>query len=147
MAEDRDPTRRLPAPRLGSHVGLPTSRTKRRGGGAGPRWIALGAGLVLAVCVLLGQSAVATAAFPGANGRIAYSSEGDIFSMAADGSDQRNLTRTPDAYDFYPAWSPDGTRIAFVRDGNGVTGPSSVFVMNADGTNLVRLTSAGTAFA
>ena len=36
-----------------------------------------------------------------------------------------------------PAWSPDGTRIAFSseRDGN-----SDIYVMNPDGSNKVRLT-------
>jgi Tol biopolymer transport system component len=43
-----------------------------------------------------------------------------------------------DTNDFAPAWSPDGTRIAFVsdRDGN-----DQLFVMRADGTGVVRLTS------
>ena len=36
-----------------------------------------------------------------------------------------------------PAWSPDGNRIAFAseRDGNW-----EVYVMNADGTNIINLT-------
>jgi Tol biopolymer transport system component len=40
--------------------------------------------------------------------------------------------------DFFPEWSPDGTRIAFTsqRDGN-----EEIYVMNADGTDLVRLTN------
>jgi TolB protein len=39
--------------------------------------------------------------------------------------------------DFDPAWSPDGTQIAFVsdRDGN-----QEIYVVNIDGTNLQRLT-------
>ena len=37
-----------------------------------------------------------------------------------------------------PVWSPDGTRIAFesFREGNG-----DIYVMNADGSGLTRLTS------
>jgi len=40
-------------------------------------------------------------------------------------------------YDIYPIYSPDGTRIAFVSraDGN-----SEIYVMNADGSRLIRLT-------
>ena len=47
------------------------------------------------------------------------------------------LTRNT-ADDRYPAWSPDGSKIAFQsdRDGN-----SEIYVMNADGTNVVKLTS------
>ena len=46
--------------------------------------------------------------------------------MNADGTGQQNLTRNP-ARDVAPAWSPDGRRIAFVRN-------FEVYVMNADGT-------------
>ena len=56
--------------------------------------------------------------------------------MNADGSDQTNLTIHPGEVDF-PAWSPDGARIAFYssRDGN-----LEVYVMNADGSGSTRLT-------
>ena len=42
------------------------------------------------------------------------------------------------ARDFAPAWSPDGTRIAFTsyRDGN-----HEIYVMDADGRNVIRLTN------
>ncbi|MBT8397525.1 MAG: PD40 domain-containing protein, partial [Gemmatimonadetes bacterium] len=47
------------------------------------------------------------------------------------------LTSHP-ARDFLPAWSPDGSKIAFTtdRDGN-----EEVYVMNADGSNPVNLTN------
>jgi Tol biopolymer transport system component len=50
---------------------------------------------------------------------------------------QRVLTRG-DSDEFAPAWSPDGKRIAFIgdRDGN-----DQLYVMRADGTRVVRLTS------
>src|SRR5207248_1345488 len=42
--------------------------------------------------------------------------------------------------DFSPTWSPDGTRIAFHCDPDG-TENLEICVINADGTNLVRLTN------
>jgi hypothetical protein len=51
------------------------------------------------------------------------------------------VTRLTDADDRSSAWSPDGTRIAFTRvTGNG----PGIYVMDADGSNLARLTSAST---
>jgi Tol biopolymer transport system component len=48
--------------------------------------------------------------------RIVYISttdgEMDVWTMAPDGSDRRNLTSTPASEEDHPAWSPDGT-IAF----------------------------------
>jgi TolB protein len=46
---------------------------------------------------------------------------------------------TPHSSDaFAPAWSPDGTRIAFIGDRDGA---DQLFVMRADGTQVLRLTS------
>ena len=57
--------------------------------------------------------------------------------MNADGS---GLTRLTDnlADDRFPAWSPDGRRMAFTsdRDGN-----KEIYVMNADGSAQTRLTN------
>jgi Tol biopolymer transport system component len=74
---------------------------------------------------------------PGPTGRIAFTSgrdgNGEIYVMNADGSGQTNLTNNP-AVDDEPAWSPDGSRIAFTRGGD-------VYVMNADGAAQTNLTN------
>jgi len=65
-------------------------------------------------------------------GRIVFSdSASDVWAVNADGSGLVRLTRNP-ANDFDPAWSPDGSLIAFrsERDGN-----NEVYVMRADGSD------------
>lgn len=60
----------------------------------------------------------------------------DVHVIDADGSNERNLTQT-DAEEHTPVWSPDGTRIAFVRV---IEDDADIFLMNADGTGLTQLT-------
>jgi Tol biopolymer transport system component len=70
-----------------------------------------------------------------------------IYVIGADGVHERRITdggSLVDGSDLGPAWSPDGTRIAFAREGRekgAETGNADIYVVNADGTNLVRLTN------
>ncbi len=69
--------------------------------------------------------------------------DGDIYVMEDDGTNRRRLTKnTAPTRDTYPRWSPDGERIAFIRDMDQNNQRSSeLFLMNADGTNVQRLTN------
>lgn len=62
----------------------------------------------------------------------------DIWTMDPNGGELHHLTLTA-GYDIHPAWSPDGTKLAFTSERNGPD--YDVFVMNADGTNPVDITS------
>lgn len=70
------------------------------------------------------------------NGKIAYFSHGQIFTMNADGSNKTNLTNDKN-FNHSPHWSHDGTKIAFMRGFGEKTG---IYTMNADGSNLVLVT-------
>jgi Tol biopolymer transport system component len=117
---------------------------------------ALLVGLVAAVgLVVFLYAQPADAAFLGQNGRLVFASgmnsgpgvnnpEGDteIFTMNPDGTRLVQLTHNS-AYDYDPAWSADGKKIAFSsnRAPNPVgSNDTEVYVMRADGTNQRRVT-------
>jgi len=88
--------------------------------------------LLLATLVATLASAIpAQAAFPGENGPIAYQelSGVNIKTTLPDGSQPRVLAPGEDV-----AWSADGRKLAFNRQGD-------IYTMNADGSGLRQLTS------
>ena len=83
--------------------------------------------------------APAHAAFPGANGQIVFSGDGatwgstQLYTIYPSGAGQAALTSGKG-----PAWSPDGTKIAFSGGGG------SIHSINADGTGETTLANGGT---
>jgi hypothetical protein len=63
----------------------------------------------------------------------------DIFKMGINDGGKTCLTRDLDVSASYPRWSPDGSQIAFQAGPSGSM--ENVWVMNADGSKKVKLTS------
>jgi Tol biopolymer transport system component len=87
------------------------------------------------------------------NGRIAFARApvnglpNALWSMAPSGSDQQQLTPGGSGFgDVEPSYSPGGTTIAFARDQTDDTDAmfGDIFVMQADGTGIKRLTATST---
>ena len=64
----------------------------------------------------------------------------DVFVVRASGGHARNLTRSAEIDEQGAAWSPDGKRIAFGSQLR-TKASSDIFAMNADGTDIVQLTT------
>jgi Tol biopolymer transport system component len=112
------------------------------------RHAALGAAVLLTVASCAGQEP----AHDSIDGAIVFSSSRDgdfeILVMDADGGAVRQLTQNAsrganEADDYAPAWSPDGSRVAFTstrdHDGDGFES-QELYVMAADGSGQTRLT-------
>jgi Tol biopolymer transport system component len=95
-----------------------------------------------------GKAAQPTSAPDG--GKVVYDStenglESEIFVINVDGTAKRQLTNTP-CFNAHPAWSPDGTKIAFWSSRDHC-GTYDLYLMNADGSAQTRLTSGAPAYS
>jgi TolB protein len=79
-----------------------------------------------------------------------YLTPSELYTMSSSGSDQKRLTDTPEVTEMSPAWSPDGSRIAYATitsSSPGVFG-SAIRVINAGGSSdYVLVSVAGDRFA
>ena len=100
---------------------------------------------VLAACLLalVGLENPAQAAFPGANGKIAFVSDrdgdNDIYTVGPTGDNLKRLTNNS-KNDASPAWSPDGRKIVYSSGLTGTAYSADIFVMNADGSGKTLIT-------
>ena len=70
------------------------------------------------------------------DGQVANDPHDELFVMNRDGSDLQQITSGSSNND-WPAWSPDGRRLAFISDRTGV---EQVFTSRPDGTGQTQLT-------
>jgi len=75
--------------------------------------------------------------------RALFSARGDIFTVPIEKGPARNLTNSPGAHDKWPAWSPDGAKIAYLSD---QTGEEEIWLVRQDGSGPAeQLTTGGKA--
>ncbi|HQT94339.1 MAG TPA: PDZ domain-containing protein [Thermoanaerobaculaceae bacterium] len=67
--------------------------------------------------------------------RAVFEAHGEIVTVPAEKGDIRDITNTPGAAERDPAWSPDGTRIAYFSDESG---EYALYVRPQDGLGEVR---------
>ena len=75
--------------------------------------------------------------------RLVMAARGELFSVPVEKGVTRTLAGTPGAHEKWPAWSPDGTRIAYISD---ATGEEEIYVMPQSGGEApAQLTERGQA--
>jgi Tol biopolymer transport system component len=106
--------------------------------------------VVLIASAIVGIGPTAHASFPGTNGAIAYydfrelfGDQGvttQIYSIQPDGTGKQQLTTTSFRDEFDPAYSADGTMIAFASNATSDPARGRIYLMDADGQNVTLVT-------
>lgn len=85
-------------------------------------------------------------AHQGTNGKIVFvrdssvDNHSDLWIMKANGSQQKRLTKTPNANEWNPKFSPNGQRILFSSDAKGT---HDIWIVNSDGSGRNRIWHSG----
>src|SRR5215212_746379 len=75
--------------------------------------------------------------------RAVFAARGDVFSAPIEKGATRNLTDSSGAFDKWPSWSPDGSRIAFISDKSG---EEELYLIPQDGSKPAeQITNGGKA--
>jgi hypothetical protein len=130
-----------PPMRLSSRVavGSPTFRLASIAALTMALILALGAAVAVGASLLPSPAPRLPAPYgPAGNGSIVYDATGDIYLADATGANATVLVGGS-TVDCCAGFSRDGTRIAFMRDGDGTT--SDLMVARADGTGAVQVAS------
>ena len=122
--------------------------TRTRAFAPAPPWRLIAVALVLFALVLAALFAFAGSQRhyappfgPARNGDLVYESNGDIYVGNPETGETRLLVGGPEV-DGAPGYSPDGTRVAFVRNAEGRPDFVDIWVVNADGSNARSVTTA-----
>lgn len=99
----------------------------------------LTAAVVLAFLAALLTVPIASATYPGGDGKIVFVRSNQIYTVNTNGTGLRQLTTG--AKNYRPKWSPNGQRIAYVHE--TATGSKDIWVMSGTGTNRVQVTRLG----
>jgi TolB protein len=69
-------------------------------------------------------------------------SQADLMTVRANGTGERNLTRSPGLLDRYGIWSPNGREIVFMHDNSGLE--NDIYTIRPDGSHMRALTATET---
>ena len=68
-----------------------------------------------------------------------------LFTININGTDETQLTNFSNASNYVytgnASWSPDGKKIVFTTNKDDLNGGGEIYVMNADGSDITRLTN------